>query len=109
MAKLIKTVGTIVIITFLLSVNLAVGINNNTKNEESGDIATLTFKMLMYSEDTTVACVSTTFHFPDYKEDGEHDIFCINPKTGKLCGIEKKCEFEEGAGYCQQTVCDIEE
>lgn len=53
-----------------------------------------------FSEDEE-ACVDVAI--PEWGYEEGSDQFCLNPTTGQLCGIQRKC-YEEN-GICQAETC----
>lgn len=49
------------------------------------------------------ACVDTYFHADNYVQSEGESICRLS--DGTKCGIQKGCEYQVGAGDCQETTC----
>lgn len=94
------TIG-ILVIALLSILNIAVA-NDITRQETNYGESTLIQLQDLIDGLEVPACVDTEAPVNMFKRGA--DQFCVNPGTGKMCGIQNLC-IPDDEGACQETTC----
>jgi hypothetical protein len=105
MRTIIKKTATIAFFVTILVINLSI-INGSNRYPIliNLSIKTIIQTAIADGEGGGEACVFTNFAL-DAVQSSEI-ILCFN-ECNELCGLQKCCFYEEGAGICQETICQF--